>query len=341
MGGRALLQHGIETKRIERDEFDNLSSSITSSLSEIFKYVEVIPFYKNKKDFGDMDVLVSEFIPLRQSINHTLPNVDQELRRLFNPKVLIHNGSVWSFDQDDFQIDVIVMPMRNWDSALAYYSYNDLGNFMGRIARKTGFKYGHKGLTYNYKSEYGFGDVEIEVSKNVQYIFEFLGFDYTTFLCGFNTLEKIFEYIVESDYYDPKIFAYENLDHTNRVRNRKRVSYQKFIEYISKLSFYPNKFSKRDKVWFWQRALDVFGQDINKTIYDLREKDKVKDSIRQKFNGNIIMELTGLEGKQLGEFIQLFKDDIIIRFNKFDEYVLKTPYEEIKDDIKKFYETTI
>lgn len=330
MGGRALLQAGIETKRIDRDSFDNLYKELEPKLKTIFEKVKLIPFYKTKKDFGDMDILVSEFTGGN--------DIRKKLQELFNPTVIIHNGNVWSFDRDNFQIDIIKTKPKFWDTTVNYYSYNDLGNLMGRIARKLGFRYGHYGLKGVYKSKYGFSDYEFFISDNIPLIFEFLGFDYDEFVAGFNTLEEIFEYVITSEYFDPKVFAYENLDHTNRVRNKKRDSYQKFIEYIGKLTFDLSFASLKDEQYHFERARIMFGNDLANQIETFKVYDEQLNEIRQKFNGNIVMELTGLEGKELGEFIRLFKNNIPNNFNNFNEYVLTSSIEQIRKDIKIFSE---
>lgn len=333
MGGRALLQAGIETKRIDRNSFDKLYKELEPKLKTIYEKVKLIPFYRTKETFGDMDILVSE------------PKSDLRLKgandfrllfqKLFKPNAIIHNGNVWSFDQNSFQIDVIKTKPKYWDTTLTYYSYNDLGNLMGRIARRLGFRYGHYGLKGTFKSKYGFSDYEYFVNDNIPLIFEFLGFDYDEFYAGFDTLEEIFEYVVNSEYFEPSIFLYENLDHTNRVRNKKRDSYRKFIEYISDTVLDENVI---DKDYHFKRALVMFGDDLINNIETLKVYDEQLNRVRQKFNGNIVMELTGLKGRELGEFIKLFKNNILNNFNSFNGYVLETPEETIKEHIINFSE---
>ena len=334
MGGRELLQEGIETKRIDRDSFDKLYKELEPKLKTIYEKVELIPFYRTKQDFGDMDILVSE---PKSNLGIKGANDFRLLfQKLFNPNVIIHNGNVWSFDQDSFQIDIIKTKPKFWDTTLTYYSYNDLGNLMGRIARRLGFRYGHQGLTYSYKSKYGFSDTETIVSQNVESIFEFLGFNYGDFVKGFDTLEEIFVYVVNSEFFNPDIFAYENLDHTNRVRNRKRDSYQKFIEYISnfKMDDSTRALIKQEmysmKGFHFDRAIEIFGSELTSILKEYEESDEKLNSIRQKFNGNIVMELTGLKGKELGAFITLFKNIIS---NNFNEYVLNNASQQIREDI--------
>lgn len=334
MGGRALLQAGIETKRIDRDSFYKLYDELEPKLQTIYNKVQLIPFYRTKETFGDMDILVSE--PKEDLGIRGANDFRLLFQKLFNPKAIIHNGNVWSFDQDNFQVDIIKTKPKYWDTTLTYYSYNDLGNLMGRIARRLGFRYGHYGLKGVYKSKYGFNDYEFFISDDIPKIFEFLGFYYDEFKLGFDTLEDIFEYVIDSDYFDPNIFAYENLDHTNRVRNKKRDSYQKFIEYISVDNFEVSEFEGKD--YHFERARIMFGEDLKNQIETFKVYDEQLNKIRQKFNGNIVMDITKLQGKELGEFISLFKNNIPNNFNSFNQYILETDEEQIKKDIKIFSE---
>lgn len=336
MGGRALLQAGIETKRIDRDSFDKLYIELEPKLKTIYNKVQLIPFYETKETFGDMDILVSE--PKEDLGIKGGDDFRRMFQKLFNPKAFVHNGNVISFDQNNFQVDIIKTKPKYWQTTLTYYSYNDLGNLMGRIARKLGFRYGHYGLKGAYKSKYGFNDYEFFISDDIPKIFEFLGFDYNIFKSGFDTLEEIFEYVVGSEYFDPKVFAYENLDHTNRVRNKKRDSYQKFIEYIEKLNFDLSYVSTKDKDYHFERARIMFGDDLRNQIETFKVYDEELNKVRQKFNGNIVMEIINLKGQELGEFIRLFKNNIPNNFNSFNQYILETDEEQIKKDIKNFSE---
>ena len=42
----------------------------------------------------------------------------------------------------NFQIDFIKVGEENWETSKNYFSYNDLGNLMGRLAQRLGVKYG-------------------------------------------------------------------------------------------------------------------------------------------------------------------------------------------------------
>jgi len=306
MGGNAL---SVATRRYEKKEFFELVPEVTRKLEEIFPQVHVTTTYKNKDSFGDMDILVES-----GSVNFV---VRDELQKLFNPAEIYRNSHIYSFDYKELQIDVILTPPKDWETAITYFSYNDLGNFMGRIANRFGLKYGHFGLAFNHTHD-GMGMGDIMISRDIPKIYEFLGFDYDKFLDGFNELEDVFEYVVNSKYFTPQLFAYENLDHQNRTRNAKRNSYQAFLDYIKENEDSLNtdeSFVNRKKgtnmteyeFKHLKRADSFFGVNTIEQIAAFQKRVKARKEAHTKFNGNSIMEKYGFEGKELGEKMKQFK----------------------------------
>lgn len=327
MGGNALKN--IKIRKYNRKEYFDLFEIIKDRLYEYsLKYnvwddtFVLIPSYKNKETFGDMDILINEkwFGP----INYNL------IFALYKPtEVFIEkNSNVLSFDFRELQIDFIFMPDKYFKSALTYYSYNDLGNLMGRIANKMGTRYGHDGLKKLISSGKSFK--EINLSDDISKIFEFLGFDYNEFLKGFNDLEDIFKYVINSKFFNKELFFYENLNHENRTRNRKRKTYQKFLDFINNLK--DNNIYEYNDKYFSQRINEFFFNHLNVAQKELDNEEERRKLISQKFNGNIINDITGLESKELGEFINLFKAS-----KTFDQYILNTNQENIFIEILDFY----
>lgn len=123
MGGRALKN--TVTRRYDRAEFEVISQELIDILKETFDRVTMPLFYKNKETFGDADILVTsnEFPQMREYIENT-----------FKPNEIFHNGNCWSFDYKELQVDIITCGPEHFDSNAMYLSYNDLGNFIGRLA---------------------------------------------------------------------------------------------------------------------------------------------------------------------------------------------------------------
>lgn len=307
MGGNAL---NIATRRYNKKEFFELVPEVIKKLKTLFPEVHVTTAYKNKPSFGDMDILVKA-----ENVNFV---VKDELQKLFNPKEIARNSHIYSFDYKELQIDVILTKPKHWETSKIYFSYNDLGNFVGRIANRFGLKYGHFGLAYNHTHNgRGYGDIHI--SSDVEKIYEFLGFDWERFQRGFDELEDVFEYVVTSRYFTPQLFDYENLDHQNRTRNRKRKSYQLFLEYLKENEDIINvdeNYEHRKKETNMsfsdfksiKKADEFFETDVLGQIKKWNEKLKKRDEAAEKFNGKTIMEKYGFEGKELGDKLGKFKN---------------------------------
>jgi len=222
-GGLALKT--AHTRRYERAEFDEISKELIDILKKDFKRVAMPLFYRNKKSFGDADLIVS--------MDEFNRNVHDYIMETFNPTEIFHNGNCYSFDFKELQVDLITLAPEHFDSNEMYLSYNDLGNFIGRIAQGFGLKYGQEGLWYEHYYK-GMNIGRIPISKNYRAIFEFLGLSYERWEAGFDELEDIFAYIATSPYFNWEMFQLNKLNKINRDRNLKRKSYMSFLEWMDK-----------------------------------------------------------------------------------------------------------
>ena len=185
MGGNALKN--TKTRRYNKEEFSLLVEEMQSILKDQFEQFFVIQSWKTKESFGDMDVLI-------QPKNNQ--NVIDIIKNLFNPNEIFSNGNCDSFDYKEFQIDFIKVSPENWETSCVYFRYGDLGNLMGVISKYVlGVKYGHDGLSFKFIDENSNQTyTEKCISKNPKEIFEFLGFDWSIFDAGFDSLEDACEY---------------------------------------------------------------------------------------------------------------------------------------------------
>ncbi len=220
MGGRALKN--TVTRRYLREEFDIISKELIDTLKLTFDRVDMPLFYGKKESFGDADILV---------VGNPDINMHEYLTKTFSPNEIFHNGSCWSFDYKELQVDVITSSAEHYDTSLMYFSYNDLGNYIGRLAHGFGLKYGQEGLWLEYQFK-GSNVGSIPISKNYEKIFNFLGLSFERYLQGFETLEEIFEYIAKSKYFNWQAFQLSELNKINRDRNAKRASYMSFLKWI-------------------------------------------------------------------------------------------------------------
>jgi hypothetical protein len=301
MGGNALKI--AKTRRYSKKEYEEISREFIDTLP--FK-IYIPKSFGNKDSFGDLDILVHS-----GSYNNIVGDKSMYdfIKETFNPTEIYNNSNVVSFDYKEFQIDFIRVKDINWETSKRYFEYNDLGNLIGRICYQMGFRYGHFGLKLVYRHDDGGKKFEKIISKDMDMILDFLGFDAERYRKGFESLTDVFDYVLDSKYFDPKYFAYEALNHQNRTRNKKRKNYAEFLNYIKDKKF-DNKVPLRaDKDYYVKKAEEYFGINLVSLIEVWNREVELDKIVSIKFNGYVIMEeYPNLRGKELGDAIRTFKD---------------------------------
>ena len=330
MGGNALKI--AKTRRYDRAEFDVISVELMDTLKKSFARVAMPLFYKNKLSFGDADIMVST-----EGLNFGLREYIVET---FAPIEIHHNGNCWSFDYKELQVDLITIAPENFDSNYNYLSYNDLGNYIGKIAHGFGFKYGQEGLVYDHYFK-GSNIGRVLVSKDYDKIYEFLGLDYNRWREGFNELEDIFTFIGESKFFNWEYLQLENNNRINRERDAKRKSYQSFLSWIDENVKDDNHrfpFSK-DKAEYVDAANKFFPEaGLELEIRRLEYEHCRNLYIKGKFNGGDVMRKYGLKGKELGDAMSGFKNIIgkIFPEETYEDYIINSSVAEIYSDFDVF-----
>jgi hypothetical protein len=342
MGGNALKK--VTTRRYEREEYFLLEEEVLAKVKAVLPHcaVEAIQAYHEKPSFGDMDIVIEKLDGVKEIIRSNLDN--------WGVEELFINGDAWSINYGDFQVDLIFMKPKYFRSTLDYFSYNDIGNLLGRVSRKVGFKLGHRGLNYVLLSKTSMLK-DINVTNNYMEALEFIGYDSERFKKGFNTLEEMFEYVIDNPNFTPEIFALENRNHDARVRDAKRKNYRAFLNYIESKE-YPKEV-EADKNYELKRAFLAFPSFKDK--YDLVfEKLRIKALVKEKFNGEILRAATGYMGTDLGLFYSYINkklsnyedlDSFFLEMSaaSIDEFIIDTKKDLESKDIhyKSFYHVRI
>lgn len=317
MGGNALKN--VYTRRYEASEYYPLAGEVLLALRGYFpdRRVEVIPAYRNKPSFGDLDILLS-------SDNIYSQGVDA-VHALFKPKQICCNSNVISFDYKEFQVDLIQVVQEKFQAQMNYFSYNDLGNFMGRMAKqKLGVVLGQDGLLFRpHTGTRPLG--EILLTRDWSKILPFLGYKYEVWAEGFDNLEDIFYFASSSPYCSKDIFRFENLNYANRVRDVKRANYRAYVEWLEK-STVQEEFKELFVLDQIRRIFEAFPHAAEEYTR-LQQADYRREVIKFKFNGNIVGHLTNLSGKELGLFMGSF------RKSKGDDWLFESPMELINQEI--------
>jgi len=305
MGGNAIKN----TQRVSAEEYHRRADILKRTLDDIIaglpvrvKY-SVVPSYANKPDFGDMDV-----IWMQDWAN------DIDVSRLTSPfgTETVRNGNVVSINWDGMQLDFIKMSEHEYDFALKYYSFNDLGNLIGRIARTLGFKFGHDGL-YT-RAEYNNHVVNDHcVTSDWDEALTMLGFDPVRWHQGFNELSDIFDYVIGSRWFRKEAFLMENRNHDARQRDRKRKVYMAFLERVSQFPDANNAewnrhfaIQTRDYRRAWILTNHGYVSLVGQIACEIA-RTRMKIEAREKLPTKQIMAATGLIGKELGQFFECVK----------------------------------
>lgn len=349
MGGRALKGENTYTRRYSREEFETVSKELLGTLKQHFKNAVIPLFFESKESFGDIDIIVNTDGFKRQ--------MEEFIKTEFKPNEIFHNGNCWTFDYKEVQVDLILSSGEHYYNHFFYMSYNDLGNFIGRLAHSLGLKYGQEGLWYNHYYK-GTKLGRIIICKEYPKIFDYLNLDYDRWVDGFDSLEEIFEFVTKSKYFNPAMYQLDSLNKINRDRNLKRKSYMSFLEYIDE-RYYNGDIDSTDK--FFDVALkndknyllnfknikdidlkqlqkDFPKCDVLLTVSEFEYKHARKTLITQKFNGRIIMEMfPEIKGKEMGNFITEFKAWVSRHKGNFDEYVIEADVDNIRMKIANFH----
>ncbi|MFW6226266.1 MAG: hypothetical protein ACOC3V_04855, partial [bacterium] len=321
------------TERKTTDDFNRIASEIIPILEkDLETNLHLVKSYHGKETHGDMDILIK--------ITHDFYNKGIDIRdyikNRFNPNEIHNNGGVYSFDYDHFQIDIIPIKESNWECSKGFFNYDPTGNLMGKSAHKFGLKYGFEGLVYPFRNFNGRLSRNIKISTDNRKIFEFLGYDYDKFINGFDTLKEIFDYVIEGKYFDHSIFLMENLNSIDKKRNKKRKTYQQFLEYIEENNIYSNYNFKKNKSEYIEYINDYFPEsNLIENIEKIKDKDTENKELHSKFNGKLIMSIyPELKGKELGDMITNFQKS----YEDYRNFALNNTSEEIMEQFSSFYE---
>jgi len=301
MGGNALKDYGVETKRVSTDELYKYFNIIKEYFNDYDIYIA--DFYRSKPTHGDLDLLI-------KTSNY------KEIRRIVEDEIehtKIHvNDSVITFDYDNFQIDLICIEPSIWETATVFYTNDPVGNLLGKIAKG--------GFNLNYGKDGLYGKVYLQNStpniyllKDNHKIFEFLGYDYNIFLKGFDTLVDIFKFISNGKYYDKKLFLPINLDGRDRRRSLKRSSFNLFLEYsysTESTYIFDDYNTKRVFEWFPDYLVKSKQLLIEDNIRKVNNK-KFKDVLTNFKQNKILGDIAGYYRGSKEDFYEFLNDNNI------------------------------
>lgn len=312
MGGKALSQ---PSPRLATPRLLQLVEDLQGRLKTFNPSLQIrpIPWYTQKPDHGDLDLLVAATDDFDPSM----------VAKAIDAVEVVRNNTVTSLGIEQpegvFQVDLIAVDPQAFDFALSYFAYNDMGNLLGRVAHKLGFKLGHLGLSYVLRDPENDTRVidELVVTTSWSEALNFLGYDAKAYRAavargGFDTLEEIFEYVVSNPYVNRDIYLLDNRNQKARARDSKRKTYSDFLEWIEAADARGEvpRFNWEHKAQVRSQALDrakgvfpSFGAAFEVALH----RESQHRAARRRFNGEVVSTLTGLRGFELGAVMKEFR----------------------------------
>lgn len=311
--------------RMPRAEYLEREAEVRACLDRLLPGAYRIPrHYGDKPDFGDMDVIVASHPGWEAART--------EVARALGITAIRTAGHVFSTVYRELQTDFFAVPERYLESTYTFMCFNDLGNFLGRMARRYDLKYGERGLAYVYRRANGNYRADLEITLDFERICAFFGLDHAAWVEGFPTLESMFEWVIASPSFSVAPYVDEQRGELRR-RARERSTVARFMDYLAERGI------DRRPVFADRRAyLPTIGAAFPEARLDEQlERERAAEAreveLHAKFSGKRVMRLVpGLEGEALGVLIQRFK----ATFDDFEGWLLRTEVDEIDRRIVAF-----
>ncbi len=302
-------------------EYKALVEEAVTTLTLLGLSPRLIPSYRNKIDHGDIDILCQRSM------------VDGEkVARVLGAEKTKPNGDCLSLLWRGAQLDLIFAKKSDMDSTYGYLAWPDLGNFVGRIAKTYGFRYGQLGLGRWIENQHGQRAHVAALSNSTRDILEFFDLDYQRWSEGFDDAWDIYAFVTSSAFFDRSIFLERSLDHRARVRNKKRPVYSGLIEWCQGKELPSFLETPRDSSWWDNRCDQYFGKAWRGEVSKWKEDEMRKAAVKRKFNGRWAERLSGLTGLELSDAMREFRQK---REGVFEDWVLNTPQENIDIEFAK------
>lgn len=340
MGGNALALAvvngnpepvGVKSKRLHKKDFDSLTARVVKVLNAAIEKANVlgahivdapheVKAYRQKETFGDLDLLVDgelfTFVSyeevmelLRVEFNHTgpLPYKTKDKKDM-----VMSIGLPSDEDEVYFQLDLIASERAYYNFQSSYLNWNDLGNLVGVVASSNGFlKYGHDGLRYLFRD----GDILFEsvvLTNDWDEALEFFGYSQERYYAGFDNLMEIYEYAASSRYFSPSLYAFENRNHTQRTRDRKRPTYNGFLNWIEDqdaVGYFNSKTPMdSDK---WKERVYAFFPTFAQTEVDTWAKLERRKVFKEYFNGGRLLKFKPeLQKQAISDYLKALEQSV-------------------------------
>ncbi|KAI0086550.1 hypothetical protein BDY19DRAFT_894795 [Irpex rosettiformis] len=300
MGGNAFatLLPGASFPRMSPEVYNRLKDDLTKRLQAFFEVVAVPREAPEKVDHGDLDFVVCNS---RRDFN--LEEVWKALGA--REAVLLEGNRISNFaipaeipsgDASEVyhQVDVrVCTDLEEFDRAIAYNSYGDLGMILGSVTRAAQLVFGNNGLKLA-KPVPTSPPCTLRLSASFPDILSFLSLSIDKWREGFATRTEIFDWVASSPLFDVWN-ARRTPGMLQKGKPGERPMYRAFIEYAE---------HRRSSAVFRSFSLDItdilahFGklELYNAILYVTRTKQYAKAT----FRGTLVETWTGIRGPAVG-----------------------------------------
>lgn len=361
MGGNALALAvvngnpepvGVQSKRLHKKDFDSLTAKVVNVLNaaiakanakgaNIVHAPHEVKAYRQKETFGDLDLLVDGELFTFVSYEEVMEMLRVEFNHVgplpYKPKdkkdMVMSIGLPSDEEAVYFQLDLIASERPYYTFQSSYLNWNDLGNLVGVVASSNGFlKYGHDGLRYLFRD----GDNLFEsvvLTNDWDEALEFFGYSQDRYYAGFDSLLDIYEYAASSRYFSPSLYAFENRNHTQRTRDRKRPTYNGFLNWIEEkdaVGYFNGKTPMdSDK---WKERVYAFFPTFAQTEIDTWAKLERRKVFKEYFNGGRLLKFKPeLKNKEISDYLKALEQSI----DDIEDFVIEHKEDAVRMLVEK------
>lgn len=262
MGGNAIKN----AQRLSKTEYQKVCNTIQTwfNTEELYRSINKqhrtsFPLsYREKSSFGDLDCLTTiDYGDFSARLNELqkqgVLRLTEAKNHAFGIQIKDMETGGWS---PIYQLDHMYVEPEHYDFTYNYMCWNDLGNFIGRIARYYGLKFSTKGLfrevlldqfgNVSYSSRFknqqnnkGINATQVKqdvlISNDWDKVLTVLGLKPATYHASFDNLYDIAQFVFASPYFDMNMFKWDNVNSNVRCRDKSRPNYQVVIDHFEEL----------------------------------------------------------------------------------------------------------
>lgn len=302
VGGNTFYQ-----PRLARPFYLRVEALVRPALSALFAEAWRIPAYHaDKADFGDLDVMVasSAITPERLLAFQEAVGAVEYVRHNVGHSFLT---PVPDEDGQFLQVDLFSTPDRLLDTRATFMSWGDFGNILSRTLKPLGLRWGQEGLEYVHRlPEDDKWKKLLLVSTDVTVALHAAGLDPAPYLAGFPNERAMFDYLRGAARFNA--YAFLNPESSLKHKSKKRPGMHRFVAYLREVGTETGTYRPRWTAAQTDALLPGYG------ILAFHEQQQANYAeilrIRHAYNGELVMELTGRQGKVLGALMKRLKDDV-------------------------------